>query len=114
LEVASRADVNPDAKRAAVYTVSAVTGFGLDRLVDGLIEQARRLLPRPGDSVLNARQSSALAEAYEILSEVGESYDLLVVAERLRLSRLALDRLLGRHSTEDMLDALFGRFCIGK
>ncbi len=114
LEIASRADVNPEAKKAAVYTVSAVTGFGLDRLVDGLIEQARRLLPRPGDSVLNARQSSALAEAHENLSEVGESDELLVVAERLRLSRLALDRLLGRHSTEDMLDALFGRFCIGK
>ena len=38
----------------------------------------------------------------------------LLTGERLRLARLALDRLLGRHSTEDMLDALFGRFCIGK
>lgn len=114
LEIASRADIEPDAKQAAAYTVSSVTGFGLNRLVDGLIEQGRRLLPKPGDSVLNARQSSALAEAFEILAELSEGDDLLLVAERLRLSRLALDRLQGRHSTEDMLDALFGRFCIGK
>ena len=32
----------------------------------------------------------------------------------LRRARVAFDRLLGRASTEDMLDALFGRFCIGK
>jgi tRNA modification GTPase len=38
----------------------------------------------------------------------------LLVAEELRLARAAFDALLGRTTTEDMLDALFGRFCIGK
>ncbi|MCQ4062427.1 tRNA uridine-5-carboxymethylaminomethyl(34) synthesis GTPase MnmE, partial [Klebsiella pneumoniae] len=42
------------------------------------------------------------------------SGDLLVAAENLRSARRALDRLVGRDSTEEMLDALFGRFCIGK
>ena len=42
------------------------------------------------------------------------SGDLLIAAERLRSARRALDRLVGRDSTEEMLDALFGRFCIGK
>ena len=40
--------------------------------------------------------------------------DLLLVAESLRSARLAFDRLTGRAGTEDMLDTLFGRFCIGK
>ena len=40
--------------------------------------------------------------------------DPLIMAEELRQARLALDALTGRASTEDMLDALFGRFCIGK
>jgi tRNA modification GTPase len=40
--------------------------------------------------------------------------DLLLRAESLRLARLALDQLLGRTHVEDMLDALFGNFCIGK
>jgi tRNA modification GTPase len=38
----------------------------------------------------------------------------LLVAESLRLTRVCFDALLGRTTTEDMLDALFGRFCIGK
>jgi tRNA modification GTPase len=40
--------------------------------------------------------------------------DPLLAAEDLRFARSALDRLVGRSGTEDMLDALFGRFCIGK
>ena len=40
--------------------------------------------------------------------------DPLLCAENLRLARVAFDGLLGRTTTEDMLDALFGRFCIGK
>jgi tRNA modification GTPase len=30
------------------------------------------------------------------------------------LARVAFDALLGRTTTEDLLDTLFGRFCIGK
>jgi tRNA modification GTPase len=37
-----------------------------------------------------------------------------LVAEALRQARVAFDALLGRSATEDMLDTLFGRFCIGK
>jgi tRNA modification GTPase len=36
------------------------------------------------------------------------------MAEELRRARSAFDRLTGRAATEDMLDSLFGRFCIGK
>jgi tRNA modification GTPase len=39
---------------------------------------------------------------------------LLVAAEALRHARLGLDRVTGRAGVEDMLDALFARFCIGK
>ena len=63
---------------------------------------------------MNTRQGAALADALEAIEDISEGDDALLTAERLRLARLALDRLLGRHSTEDMLDALFGRFCIGK
>jgi tRNA modification GTPase len=39
---------------------------------------------------------------------------MLLAAEALRQARLELDRITGRGGVEDMLDALFGRFCIGK
>ena len=38
----------------------------------------------------------------------------LLMAEHIRDALEAFDRLTGRASTEDMLDNLFGGFCIGK
>jgi tRNA modification GTPase len=37
-----------------------------------------------------------------------------LVAEGLRVARLGFDRLTGRAGVEDVLDALFSRFCLGK
>jgi tRNA modification GTPase len=39
---------------------------------------------------------------------------MLIAAEALRQARLELDAVTGRAGVEDMLDMLFGRFCIGK
>lgn len=114
VEIASRSDLAESGKARADYSVSAVTGDGVDALAQAIAARARAVLPRPGDTALNARQAEALVDAAEALRTHHWGEDLLLLAERLRIARLALDRLLGRHSTEDMLAALFGRFCIGK
>ncbi|HYD24678.1 MAG TPA: tRNA uridine-5-carboxymethylaminomethyl(34) synthesis GTPase MnmE [Croceibacterium sp.] len=101
------------AKASPRYRVSAVSGANLAALKHGLVEHAAAALPRPGETALNRRQRALLAEASAALAEVDHS-DPLLQAEALRRSRVAFDRLLGRSSTEDVLDALFGRFCIGK
>jgi tRNA modification GTPase len=72
------------------------------------------LLPRPDQLSLNARHRSLIAEATRQLDEAAAASDLLITAEHLRLARATLDRITGRAGTEDMLDALFGRFCVGK
>ena len=102
------------AKRAPRHRVSAVTGEGLDALRRDLVVAARAALPKPGDGALNARQHRLLAEAEVALASAAFQSDPLLCAENLRLARAAFDGLLGRTATEDMLDALFGRFCIGK
>ena len=114
LEIESRADLGLHEKKKPSYVVSAVTGEGVEELVTGIVQRARGLLPRPGAVALNRRQAAALSTAREALSQIDRHADFLLTAEQLRLARAALDRLLGRHSTENMLDALFGRFCIGK
>jgi tRNA modification GTPase len=63
---------------------------------------------------LNARQHALIASAAQALSQSSRVADPLLIAENLRIARLAFDNLLGKTTTEDMLDALFGRFCIGK
>ncbi len=97
--------------------LSAMTGEGMDRLHRMIVEMARTLLPREGEAALRQRQRAALGEARDWLRiEAGsrEADDLILLAERLRLASGALDRITGRAGVEDMLDTLFGRFCIGK
>ncbi len=101
-------------KRAPRHRVSAVSGEGLDTLRRDLVVTARAALPKPGEGALNARQHRLLAEAEAALVRAALQFDPLLCAENLRLARVAFDGLLGRTTTEDMLDALFGRFCIGK
>ncbi len=102
------------AKSSPRHRVSAVTGEGLAELKRDLVALAREAMPRPGQAALNARQRGLLGDAVAALAGAAEERDPLLLAEQLRLARLAFDRLIGRAATEDMLDALFGRFCIGK
>ncbi len=113
-----RGDTAAEAQAARCDLIlSAATGEGMDRLHAAIVETARVVLPREGEAALRQRQRAALAEAKDWLSiEAGtrEAEDMILIAERLRLAATALDRITGRTGVEDMLDALFGRFCIGK
>ncbi|MET0251266.1 MAG: tRNA uridine-5-carboxymethylaminomethyl(34) synthesis GTPase MnmE [Novosphingobium sp.] len=114
-EVAPRQDaLGAVTKPAPAFAVSAVTGAGIDSLRGAMIEHARRCLPQPGEAALNRRQHGLLRACAEAITEVGHEVDPLLIAEHLRAARASLDALLGRSGTEAMLDALFGRFCIGK
>ncbi|MBX7536568.1 tRNA uridine-5-carboxymethylaminomethyl(34) synthesis GTPase MnmE [Qipengyuania sp. GH1] len=113
-EVESFSDQASGSKQSPDFVVSSVTGSGIDNLISALVDRARDLLPQPGTATLNARQTAGLSDAHNALASLEGLTDALIVGEYLRLARLGLDRILGRNSTEDMLDSLFGRFCIGK
>jgi tRNA modification GTPase len=114
-EIAAQADRDDFVPKASSrFTLSATTGEGVGALKTALVVAARAALPKPGEAALNARQHARLSDAAGALAAAGRLTDPLLVAEELRRARLAFDRLIGRATTEDMLDTLFGRFCIGK
>lgn len=94
--------------------VSTTTETGLGELRVALVDQARDLLPKAGALALNARHRSILSQVAAELEDARQSNDPLITAEHLRTARRALDALTGKAGVEDMLDALFGAFCIGK
>ncbi len=95
--------------------VSAHTGAGMAELEQWLIGWARRQV-RSGEPALvsRARQRSALARSVERLDEAILQPDVVLRAESLRLAARALDEITGRIGTDDVLDGVFQRFCIGK
>lgn len=111
--VRAKADLDKAGNDEDVAT-STVTGEGLDRLRALLEARVRNLLP-PADAIaLNARHRERIGEAVAELHAAGAQTDILFIAEHLRQARIALDRITGRAGVEEMLDALFGRFCVGK
>ena len=93
--------------------VSAVTGEGVKSLLERVAQLARALLPSEDAIALNRRQASHIEEA-SLALECGNQGDPVLLSENLRAARAAFDRLTGRAGIEDVLDALFSRFCLGK
>lgn len=107
------ADADWPAHAAQVDVVlSAVSGDGMEALHRWLVSRARQFIPGDGEVAINRRHRAALDLARAALADC--STDPLILAEALRAARLAIDSITGTAGTEAMLDALFGRFCIGK
>jgi tRNA modification GTPase len=94
--------------------LSVPQGWGIPELWSGLERTAQSLLPREDMLALNRRQRGLLHDAASALNDAATHHDPILVAEDLRQSRRAFDRVTGRADVEGVLDALFGRFCIGK
>lgn len=98
-----------------VLCVSATTGEGLGDL---LARVHAGLETRGGGGlVAHARQQTALADGLGALrSAIGglDQRGAEEVSEDLRQALRHLEGLTGRIGTEDLLGAVFGRFCLGK
>lgn len=97
--------------------VSAKTGAGLEALARRLRERLAEI-PVAGELAPNLRQSRALALASEELQALrqelaaGTPYDLLDVRLEAALRHLA--EITGEICPDDVLNAIFEQFCIGK
>jgi tRNA modification GTPase len=98
------------------YSVSALTGDGIDALLDSLLDYARHNFGSIEPAlVTRERQRAALTDTVAALSRaVATKEGEELVAEELRLAARALGRLTGRVDVEDVLDVIFRDFCIGK
>jgi tRNA modification GTPase len=100
------------------FAISAKTGAGVEYLLDRLGEFAGSFF-RPSEPALvtRERQRQMLEDAQAALRRaVGEGAEGReeVIAEELRAASHALGKLVGRVDVEDVLDAIFRDFCIGK
>lgn len=84
----------------------------IDRLWNAIAMCADDLLPRMDAVPLRLEQQRRCGVALAALQQ--KTGDPLILGEHLREAGSALAAVLGLNATEAMLDALFGRFCIGK
>ena len=99
-------------------SISALTGEGvgelLSKLYDALVSTKAATEP---SLLVSRRQFSSVSAASDSLSRGIERLrlgQLELVAEELRLASAYLDEMIGAICNDDLLDEVFGRFCLGK
>lgn len=102
-----------------VYRLSALTGAGVEDLVQALSERVEALYgAREYPLITRARHREGLQDCAACLERALDGLrlgrDAALVAEDLRLAMRALGRITGRVDVEDLLDVVFRDFCIGK
>jgi len=119
LHLFNKLDLQRSASVDDGVVVSARTGEGLDALRARLLELAGWQAAPEGLFIARARHVHALQRARQHLAlaaahgERGNAA-LELLAEELRLAHDALGEITGAFTSEDLLGAIFGRFCIGK
>lgn len=115
--VRNKIDLSEGTVQRGEFGISASRGDGIPELVNALVKFAADFFgASEGAVVTRARQrdllvraSASLRRSLELVEE-GEE----LAAEELRAAAYALGRLLGRVDVEDVLGAIFQKFCIGK
>ncbi|MFN0064183.1 MAG: tRNA uridine-5-carboxymethylaminomethyl(34) synthesis GTPase MnmE [Myxococcaceae bacterium] len=118
LRVRSKADLVPlEARTAQGQYVSAVTQEGIDALREHLGEELGIGGHAEWAGAISGRHADALSRVSSALDSAAEAERLStleVVAGELHDALLALGEITGETATQEVLDAIFARFCIGK
>ncbi|QKD00948.1 tRNA uridine-5-carboxymethylaminomethyl(34) synthesis GTPase MnmE [Mesorhizobium loti] len=106
-----------DASGGYDFVISVASGTGVDALLAAIGQRAARAAGDIGDVLPSRlRHVELLGETNRHLLRAveGSAAGQELRAEELRLAADQLGRIVGSIDVEDMLDVIFGQFCIGK
>ncbi len=100
--------------------VSCTTGEGLEELKDAIksLVWSGEIRADMLQVMINSRHQDALRRAREAtantMNAFAAGHGLEIAAMELRLAVNAIGEVVGKTTTEDLLDSIFSQFCIGK
>lgn len=95
--------------------VSARDGIGMEDLLTRIeAEISARFAVSEAPSLTRGRHRAAVEECLSALARFNPALGIELAGEDLRLAVRALGRITGRVEVDEILDVVFGEFCIGK
>jgi tRNA modification GTPase len=110
----------PAAADARIADVCCLTGKGIEPLKDAIKELAwsGEIKAEMLEVMINSRHQDALnrarASTLRTLEALRAGETLELAAMELRIATNAVGEIVGKTTTEDVLDMIFSQFCIGK
>ena len=120
LFVANKADCISEDKRqelenSGCIVIAAKPKEGLEKLLNAITTQIEsRFTSNSNLLITRARYREALNETLEALQAFNLHKDIELAAEDIRMAARGLGKITGRIEVDDILDKIFGSFCIGK
>ena len=117
-EVYNKCDVSHFDKKCGKnkFEISAKTGEGVDKLAHAIAALYKQSKVGDGEIITSQRHISALYEAKTALESAIESLDDTIDCTLIDLRRAydALGEITGKTATQDVVNSIFSRFCVGK
>jgi tRNA modification GTPase len=117
LRVLGKSDLAPSAASRSELSVSGLTGAGVEALRERMVAEIWRDGAPQAVQLTSERHADALRRAAEALVRAQQAQavsTLEVVSGELGLALEALGEITGESASDELLDAIFRRFCIGK
>ena len=111
---------NAGRERGSVVDVCSLTGQGIESLKDAIRNMvwAGEIKAEMLQVMINSRHQDALRRAREAtvrtIEALRNDLTLELVAIDLQIAVNAIGEIVGKTTTEDLLDSIFSQFCIGK
>ena len=100
--------------------ISAITGQGIEDLKDRIEHTVLKVsvTSLTAEVVINERQADALKrsikELKSAMNDMQANAGIEIVAQQIRIGLTVIGEIVGKTTTEDLLDRIFSKFCIGK
>jgi tRNA modification GTPase len=129
--IINKIDLNPAALSQIVcdssvcqqnFYISAKTGAGIGSLIEALVDDVAKVMPERGEVgevVTNERHRDCLERAAQAIDSFIEGVKsrgvpVTILTTDIKDALSALDEIVGKTYTEDILGRIFSKFCIGK
>jgi len=129
--IINKIDLNPGAFSQIVcnssvcqqnFYISAKTGAGIGSLIEALVDDVAKVMPERGEVgevVTNERHRDCLVRAAQAIDSFIEGVKsrgvpVTILTTDIKEALSALDEIVGKTYTEDILGRIFSKFCIGK
>ena len=119
IHVANKCDISSTiSKQPKTIYISAKTGDGIEKLKQEIYKRFESpSLTEGGIIITNARHKQCLEEALKNINNALDDLDnqtLDLISIDLKLAYSALGEITGNTTGEDIIDAIFSKFCLGK
>ena len=102
-------------EKSGCLVISAKQKQGVDKLLQAISKNIQeRFTSNSNLLITRSRYREALQDVLENLQNFGFNKEIELTAEDIRLAARALGKITGRIEVDEILDKIFGDFCIGK